>query len=120
MSIKSISELLFHKHSGGANSYLTKLEKHLKDYKNGKGYLSKDISFDIDNQAKENSQILGQANIKANTYYLNVQSAFTYNQRARFVNGVNSTTEKLEQITSPKVDPLDIVAPNKAIIDEVA
>lgn len=120
MSIKSVTDKLLLPSTAGSNTFRTILEKHLHDYKKGKGYLSKQTSFQIDDQAKSTSSLLSKANLKANEYYSKFQSGLTYNQRARFVNGVYESAKRISQITTPQIDPIDIVEPQKAIIDEIA
>ncbi|MEZ4754828.1 MAG: hypothetical protein R3A13_11075 [Bdellovibrionota bacterium] len=82
------------------------VEKHINDYENGKGYLSKGISADLRRQDLQNSFDLAGQDPKLFTSYLLNSTALNYQGKARFIDAVSKSTETVARInTASEQDP---------------
>ena len=102
MELNSLSLSLFSLHSSSRTplAYLEKLEKHLSDYRSGHGNLPSEAPQEISRQIYASSSFLASTDPKASRAFSGYLTAFSYTQRARFVNGVNSAAEAVETINS--------------------
>ena len=80
------------------NYFRGKLEKHLNDVDHGVGYLSKDTGAAVLGLQSSASDQIGSLNFKALSQYSGYLTALTYDQRARFVTGVEQSTNLLSSI----------------------
>jgi len=94
------ADLLYTQGTSSSSTFSNKLEKHLDDVKKGKSYLSKDVSFDLGVKDREINNILAETDINSRILYSSYSTAFSYDQRARFVNNTESTLSKLYTIKS--------------------
>ena len=85
---------------GSRNSYLSDLEKHLSDYRAGKGNIYSRVPQEISRQTDAASTSLNLNNPKTSSKFAGYLTALTYTERARFVNGVESATEAVGAITN--------------------
>lgn len=74
------------------------LEKHLDDYGKGQGYLSKETALQLGDTNQANASQLSHRNPNALKLYSSVYGALDYQQRARFVKGVNDSVSRLDQL----------------------
>lgn len=75
-----------------------KLEKHLDDVKKGRGEISKDTAQFLGEKETAAGSALAKLNPKLFSQYENYSTAFSYNKRARFVNGIADTVRMLNAI----------------------
>lgn len=80
------------------NNFTTELEKHLADYRNGRGDLSKKTSYKIQRYDEEASSLLQGLNPKAFLAYSAYGSTMTYERRARFVSNVYTNAKNTASI----------------------
>jgi hypothetical protein len=74
------------------NVAVSALEKHLDDVSKGKGYLSKEIDSQLEDLHLNNGSALAANDPKSLSLYSAYSTAFTYNERAHFVNAVADAT----------------------------
>ena len=84
--------------SGGAFSI--RLEKHLDDYRKGRGNVSKHVSAEVNQKDISANNILTSSDPSAGLLYGTYQSVFSYSQRARFVKAISAYANDLGQIAS--------------------
>jgi hypothetical protein len=78
------------------NQFTSKVERHISDVKKNKSYLSKGVSSELRARKQDSANFFAGNNIKALSQLNAFSTAFTYDKKARFINGVNqaSTTNK--------------------------
>ena len=84
------------------NVSLAELEKHLDDYRKGRVQLSEDTAETLRDEDKDNAVQLGDTAPTLSRLYLGYKTAFGYEQRSRFVNGVNSALAEQSGMTAPR------------------
>ena len=83
------------------NAFRIKLEKHLHDHETGKGYLSEDMYGINDDKDKRNAEVLANTNPKAALLYDSYMTAgFSYDKKARFITGIESTVDTESRLKS--------------------
>ncbi|MBX7138181.1 MAG: hypothetical protein K1X83_09365 [Oligoflexia bacterium] len=80
------------------NEFLSRLEKHLDDVRKGKGYLSAEIGGMLGERHAVNASRLGSLSPQNSLRYGSYYGAFTYDQQARYVDGVNRVVGLLDQL----------------------
>lgn len=80
------------------SKFAIEVEKHLDDYKKGKGNLSRDVAVDLRMRDQATSTRLSYQNPKLLAAYASYRSALSYSQRARFIEGVDFATLGAERI----------------------
>jgi len=80
------------------SKFAIEVEKHLDDYKKGKGNLSRDVAVDLRARDQATSMRLSYQNPKLLAAYASYRSALSYSQRARFIEGVDFATLGAERI----------------------
>jgi len=75
------------------------LEKHLDDVSKGKGYLSKEIDSQLGDLDQNSSALLAANDPKSVALYSAYSTAFTYNERAHFVNSIADTASALNSLS---------------------
>ena len=88
--------------SGTASETLTtsKLEKHLSDYRSGNGNLSKETAATIFDKEGLNGSFLAANYPKLLASYSGYVSGMRYDERSRFVKGVNGANDTLARVLS--------------------
>lgn len=89
----------------GDNGFLNKLERHIKDYRDGRGDRSPDVSAELKRREISTSLDLNPSDLALYGAYT---SALRYDRKARFINGVSEGQEVANAIQSApaKVDDL--------------
>ena len=110
--------------TGTSNETLTtnKLEKHLADYRSGNGNLSKETAASIFDKDGLNGSFLASKYPKLLASYSGYSSGLRYDQRSRFVKGVNGANDTLESVlsarerspTAQEIEQLYTAAPDSA------
>jgi len=100
MELKNLSPYLFPSQgpSRTPHAYLSKLEKHLSDYRSGNGNLASEAPEVIHQQMYASSSFLASSNPKASRSLTGYLTALPYTQRARFINGVDSAVQMVGAI----------------------
>ncbi len=78
---------------------ITKLEKHLDDYRKGRGYLSNDTAVEVSLNAQDTASQLANYSPKSLKLYSAYTTAFDYEARSRYFNGLSETAQAAESIT---------------------
>lgn len=107
-SAKRGSQTTLQLQSSSSVAFTQKLEKHLDDYRKGRGYLSDNIASELELRAIENSELLARSNprvlMQANYY----STALGYSARMRYLNGLNGLADLLEILGSANAEPLEV------------
>jgi hypothetical protein len=74
------------------------LEKHLDDYKKGKGNLSLDTAAKLNASESNLTRSLSSFDPSALSQFGQYATAFSYSQRARFVSNVNELSQGISQV----------------------
>jgi len=86
--------------SASDNISVNKLEKHLADYRTGNGNLSKDTAASIFSKNDLNGSFLANNYPKLLASYAGYVTGMRYDERSRFIKGVNSANDTLELVHS--------------------
>lgn len=74
------------------NVFRNELTKHIKDYNEGKGYLSKETSLRLDEKGSKTADTLSQEDPKASSLYAGYLTAnLSYGSKARFIDNISNT-----------------------------
>lgn len=79
-------------------SFSMRLEKHLDDYRRGRGNLSLDVAADLGIKHSTTGDALAHRDPTSLIRYGAYSTVMSYDKRARFVNGVNSAVEAVQSI----------------------
>jgi len=101
--------------SANNNRFVNALEKHIDDYKKGKGYISSAITGDIRSINVKNNNILAGTDPSLLAQYQGYKTLLPYDERSRFVYGMNTSTDLLADITNILEQP---VSPQIAAVIE--
>ena len=93
----------------------TELEKHLLDVRKGLGGLSRQTALALSDFEDQTSRSLAPKNL-AN--YLGYLGAFSYDKRARFVNGVKEAVSLNDSLQRARENPVEL--PSTASVDLLA
>lgn len=79
--------------------FAVRLEKHIKDYRSGKGNLSRDIAGMVNFKDNGTSSRLASMNPRAATMYEAYSTSMRYDKRARYINSMHSLAQNLSAIS---------------------
>ncbi|MCI5065978.1 hypothetical protein MRY87_09665 [bacterium] len=77
----------------GNNRLVGNVEKHLDDFKKGKGYLSKEVMKDVFERQARSSTELSQIDPSLSRLYNGISTGLTYSKKARFISGTSQMIE---------------------------
>ena len=77
----------------GFNSFTAKLERHINDVKQNKGYLTKSTSAEVKQKQREANSYLASTDPKAMSNFSSLAGSLRYDRSARFVNGVSQASK---------------------------
>lgn len=80
------------------NYFSNQVEKHLSDYRKGRGSLSKDTAGKLQSVDEANGQLLQDIDPKALTSYGAYASFMNYEKRARYVSNVYSAAKNIADL----------------------
>lgn len=75
------------------DSFSVRLSKHLEDFRRGEGYLSSDVSRELYTKSAKTASLLGSEDPTASARYNAYSTAFGYESRARFIQGLSTTAD---------------------------
>ncbi len=75
------------------DSFSLRLSKHLDDFRRGQGYLSANVAGELYTKSGRTASLLGAEDPTASGRYNAYSTAFGYESRARFIQGLSSTAD---------------------------
>ena len=81
-------------------AFIGDVEKHIDDYKKGKGNLSKHTAAELNSRDDAVSIQLANTNVKALQLYSGYGAAFSYDKRARFVEGTSYSVSQIVKVAN--------------------
>lgn len=90
--------------SVGDSAFSQKVERHIDDVKKGRGNLSKDVAKQLSAKDFQTASNLQSLNPKALSQYGAYATAFGYDNKARYVNGVNGASNTAKDIDQAQKD----------------
>lgn len=94
-----------------SNSQLSsiELEKHIKDYKSGYGKISSQTASKVKNEDNLTNDMLSFDNPSLSRLYQSYQTGFTYSQKSRYVNSLNTATKSYKMIQDIQTEAANYV-----------
>lgn len=80
-------------------AFMSNLEKHLDDYKKGKGYLSRETSKEVARQSQGAYQMFSEFDLSASNMFSGYLTGLSYEKRSRYINQAHETAENLSRIS---------------------
>lgn len=82
------------------NTFFGDVEKHIDDYKKGRGYLSKETAGILGQRDTDTASALAYSNVRASKLYTGYSTTFGYDKHARFVEGLSFSIQSTLKISS--------------------
>jgi hypothetical protein len=95
-----------------------KLEKHLDDYKKGKGYLEPKVSSALQNRHNMNNSELNNFDPSSGRAYSSYYSGLKYSERSRFTAGVNDAAKLVKNVNKAIVDGAELEKNLEKLIEQ--
>ncbi len=99
-TVQKLEQILSNR--GSSTAFSNKVEKHLDDYRKGKGNLSRDTAQELSTRDISTAFTLGSLDPNALRTYSSYASALTYDQKARYTQGISSATTTAVQLENLK------------------
>jgi hypothetical protein len=86
------------------SEFVGDVEKHLDDYRKGKGNLSKNTAYELNQRDDAVSIQLSQINVRALKLYSGYSTGFSYDKKARFVEGTSYAVNQMARYLNARKD----------------